>query len=512
LAHGLRNPWRASIDRLTGDLFIGDVGQDVWEEVDYWPSGAAGGPNYGWNVCEGNHLRGSQANACTLVGDARPIVEYGHTSFDANGGNSITGGYRYRGTRVPVLAGRYVFGDFISGRVWTATVDGAGAWMRSLLATVPANTLSTFGEDEAGELYVGNLGGSLRRVIAADAEPDGLPDWWETAYYGATGGNGAAETDSDGLTSAQEFQLGRDPRIFSPLAVAGDLHGDGLAEQTWRNTTTGANVLWQFDASGQPVPTTLAGAPTNWHLGAIADINGDSRGDLVWVDPATGQVLAWLQNGANTLGTVALPNIVPGSGWSLEASGDLDGDGYTDLVWKRTDGAVTGWRIVNGAFAGANIYPSVPAGWEIVGTGDFDLDAKAEILLRFAPTNSYSMWRYADTGGVALQSVGTPGAGWRVVLVADFDGDGAADLLWRDGAGANAIWPAGDSTKAVFPPGVGVEWTPIAAGRYDGNASSSVMWRRTDGVVAVWRFGGGLASPSAQFLTGVPAGWQAVAP
>ena len=512
-AYGLRNPWRSSIDRLTGDLFIGDVGQDAWEEVDFWPNGTVGGPNYGWSVCEGNHLRGSQANTCTLVGDVRPIVEYGHTSFDANGGNSITGGYRYRGTRVPVLLGRYVFGDFISGRVWTATVDNAGAWTRTLLTTLSANTLSTFGEDEAGELYVGNYGGSLRKIVAVDAEPDGLPDWWENAYYGGTGGNGAADTDVDGLTSAQEYQLGRDPRIFSPLTVAGDLHGDGVAEQTWRNTS-GANVFWQFDAAGAPVATTLPGVPTNWVLGAIADINGDSRSDLVWADPATGQVLAWLQNGAVTLGTVSLPSLGPGSGWVLEAAGDLDGDGFTDLLWKNTDGRVVAWRMVNGAFAQSIPYPTLPSGWEITALADFDLDGKAEILIRFpfGVQSSYVLWRYADTSNVAPVGLGGPGADWRVVLVADFDGDGTADFFWRDGSGTNAIWPGGDANRVVFLPGVGLDWTPIVAGRYDGSARNSALWQRNDGVIAVWRFGSGLAAPTVQFLPTVPAGWQAVSP
>ena len=512
-AYGLRNPWRSSIDRLTGDLFIGDVGEDRWEEVDFWPSGMSGGPNFGWNLCEGNHLRGS-APRCTFD-HVRPIVEYSHSSFDANGGDSVTGGYRYRGRLVPVLLGRYVFGDFISGRVWTATVDNAGAWTRTLLTTVSPYTLSTFGEDEAGELYVGNYGGSLQKIVAVDAEPDGLPDSWENAYYGGTGGDGAADTDGDGLTSAQEFRLGRDPHVFSPLTVAGDLHGDGVAEQTWRNTTTGANVFWQFDASGLPVATTIPGVPTNWVLGAIADINGDGRGDLIWVNAATGRVLGWLQDGATTLGTVSLPNLGPGSGWLLEASGDLDGDGFTDLLWKNTDGRVVAWRMVNGAFAHSIPYPTLPSDWEITALADLDLDGKSEILIWFplgSNDSSYVLYRYADTSNVTPAHLGGPGAGWRIVLVADFDGDGTADFFWRHGSGANAIWPGGDATKAVFLPGVGLDWTPIAAGRYDGSASTSVLWQRNDGVIAVWRFGSGLAAPTVQFMAGVPADWRAITP
>src|SRR5207244_352548 len=116
-AYGLRNPWRFSFDRLTGDLFIADVGQDTWEEVDFAPAGAAGGTNYGWSVCEGNHVRGSTTALCTLMGDVRPIIEYGHVPL---GGNVITGGYRYRGGAIPALTARYIYADFGSGHVWTA--------------------------------------------------------------------------------------------------------------------------------------------------------------------------------------------------------------------------------------------------------------------------------------------------------------------------------------------------------------------------------------------------------
>ena len=506
-AYGLRNPWKFTFDRLTGDLFIADVGQGAWEEVDFQAVGAAGGANYGWSVCEGNHLLGSTTTLCTLTGDVRPIVEYGH---DAAGGNVITGGYRYRGTRVPVLSGRYLYADFGSGHVWAAQANENGTWSTQLVTT--QGGISTFGEDESGELYVSDYGsGTLYKIVAPDTDGDGLPDWWETAYYGAGGTTPSSDSDGDGLTSLQEYQLGRDPRIFSPLTVAGDLTADGQAEVTWRHTN-GANLFWQFDPAGQPVANTLPGVPTSWYLGAIADINGDSRSDLIWVNPGTGQVLGWLQNGATTVATVALPNIGANSGWTLEAAGDLDGDGYTDLLWKHTNGNVLGWRMVNGAVAGTIAYPSVPAGWEIVTTGDFDLDGKAEIVWHHTPTNGYYLWRYADTGNVVLQFLGAPGGSWTVQLVGDFDGDGKADLLWRDANGTIAIWPGGDATQAVFPPGVGTAWTAVAAGPYDGSARASVLWQRTDGTVAQWLFGSGLATPTVRFLTTVPAGWQAINP
>ena len=170
-SYGLRNPWRFSFDRATGDLFIGDVGQDAWEEIDHEPNGSAGGRNYGWSVFEGTHCY-RPATGCSLAGHWQPIIEYGH---DASGGIAVTGGYRYRGTSSPDLAGYYVYGDYGSGRVWAAAPDGAGTWVPTQIATV-AN-LSTFGEDENGELYAADIGaGSIVRITPAAAAPPRLAD------------------------------------------------------------------------------------------------------------------------------------------------------------------------------------------------------------------------------------------------------------------------------------------------------------------------------------------------
>ena len=157
-AYGLRNPWRWSFDRLTGDLFIGDVGQDRWEEVDFQPAGDRGGRFYGWSCMEGNHRY--DASRCDGRVMVAPILEYGHS-----GGNcSITGGYRYRGP-VEALRGYYVYGDFCSGNIWLAWQQGEGwtswPWKRTGL------NISSFGEDEAGDLYVVDLGGAVYRFQAA---------------------------------------------------------------------------------------------------------------------------------------------------------------------------------------------------------------------------------------------------------------------------------------------------------------------------------------------------------
>ncbi|MBX3141687.1 MAG: PQQ-dependent sugar dehydrogenase [Trueperaceae bacterium] len=145
-AYGLRNPWRFSFDRGTGDLYIADVGQEAYEEVNFTPAGTGGGLNYGWKLMEGLHCYA--ASSCDQAGLTLPVLEYPH---GPQWGTSITGGYVYRGADVPALQGNYVFADFVSGRVWsTSAADG---WAPRPLFETGFN-VSTFGEDAAGELYV----------------------------------------------------------------------------------------------------------------------------------------------------------------------------------------------------------------------------------------------------------------------------------------------------------------------------------------------------------------------
>jgi hypothetical protein len=163
-AYGLRNPWRIAFDRQTGDLYIGDVGQGEVEEVDFVPAGTGPGANFGWHVMEGSRctdLGGGPACGSSVL--TSPVIEYTHAF-----GCSIIGGSVYRGTQVAALFGRYVYGDLCSGTVWSAARNVNGVWTtRQELATSFA--ITTFGEDEAGELYVANANDGTVHRIAADS-------------------------------------------------------------------------------------------------------------------------------------------------------------------------------------------------------------------------------------------------------------------------------------------------------------------------------------------------------
>ncbi|MCB9457614.1 MAG: PQQ-dependent sugar dehydrogenase [Anaerolineaceae bacterium] len=157
-AWGLRNPWRYSFDRATGDLYIADVGQNLWEEVNFQPADSPGGENYGWNIMEATHPYSGAPIADSLV---LPFTEYAHDQ-----GCSITGGYVYRGTALPDLQGIYFFGDWCTGRIWSSYRDEAGDWHTNEFMQMP-RLISSFGEDENGELYVVDYNGVVLRLEAA---------------------------------------------------------------------------------------------------------------------------------------------------------------------------------------------------------------------------------------------------------------------------------------------------------------------------------------------------------
>jgi glucose/arabinose dehydrogenase len=155
--YGLRNPWRFSFDRVTGDLWIGDVGQGAWEEIDHTPNDSSGLENYGWDVYEGTHgFEDKDPNPAGQL--VMPVYEYSH-----HDGCSVTGGYVYRGEAVPGAAGRYFFGDYCSGAISSLVLENGKALGVRNFAHI--DELSAFGEDAAGELYAVSLEGGLYELV-----------------------------------------------------------------------------------------------------------------------------------------------------------------------------------------------------------------------------------------------------------------------------------------------------------------------------------------------------------
>jgi glucose/arabinose dehydrogenase len=157
-AYGLRNPWRFSFDRQTRDLYIADVGQNAWEEVNFQPASSPGGENYGWDILEGNHCVNGE-NTCDASLFTAPIFEYTH----AEGGCSVTGGYIYRGEQFPELTGNYFLSDFCSGIIWRSFLQDGGEWETAVLSDTDL-TPTSFGEDARGELYILSRSGDIYQL------------------------------------------------------------------------------------------------------------------------------------------------------------------------------------------------------------------------------------------------------------------------------------------------------------------------------------------------------------
>ncbi len=167
-ALGVRNPWRFSFDRSTGDMYIADVGQGQWEEVDFQSAASTGGANYGWRCYEGGH--DFNTAGCLPMGSyTSPVFEYGH---GANGGQSITGGFVYRGSQVTALSGWYVCSDYVSGNFWLLQYNGT-SWVSDFQsnAEVGVTNITSFGEDDAGELYATRLSGGVIYKVTSSPLP-----------------------------------------------------------------------------------------------------------------------------------------------------------------------------------------------------------------------------------------------------------------------------------------------------------------------------------------------------
>ena len=166
-ALGLRNPWRISFDRMTGDLFIADVGQNQLEEVNFQSGDSAGGENYGWSIVEASECVGG-GNNCDQSGLTLPVAQYNHD----NGDCAISGGEVYRGTNYPNLHGMYLFGDYCTGRIWGMTRNGDD-WVTTLLAET-SFSISTFGLGEDGNLYLASPSDGVFLISDGDAIPEGF--------------------------------------------------------------------------------------------------------------------------------------------------------------------------------------------------------------------------------------------------------------------------------------------------------------------------------------------------
>lgn len=443
-AYGLRNPWRFSFDRSTGQLVVADVGQGAWEEIDIVTNGG----NYGWRVFEGNHCTNLDPTLCNTPSNyIFPIAEYGHTG----GRCSITGGYVYRGNISTFPAGTYIYGDYCSGEILSLT-----GTTQSLVIDL-STTIPSFGQDEAGEIYVIS-GGAVSRLVNTSA----------TCTYSlsptnpsirATGGTGTivVTTPVNCTWTAQSNS--------SFITITGGSSGTGTGAVTYTvSPNPGALRTGTLTIAGQTITLTQS-AKEN-----IFDFDGDAKTDLaVW---RTGTSAQWLviNSSTGTLNTTTL-----GTTNDVPVPGDYDGDWKTDLaVWRPSTGV---WFIRNST-TGTTINQTWGINGDIPVPADYDGDGKTDIAV-WRPSTGVWFIRNSATGTTTAVGWGVNGD---VPVPGDFDGDGKADIAaWRGSAGAWYIINSSNSSVTTF--GWGISGDMPVVGNYDGDGKADIaVWRPSTGV------------------------------
>jgi hypothetical protein len=252
----------------------------------------------------------------------------------------------------------------------------------------------------------------------------------------------------------------------------------------WLGTASGG-----FAGNGAHFSTTVS---ADWQVEGTGDFNGDGRVDILWRNTSTGQIADWLgtmtggfeANGANSRSAVS-------TAWHVAGVGDFNGDGRSDILWINDAGMVADWLgTATGGFAGngANSANTVAADWDVAGVGDFNGDGRSDVLWRNTATGQVMDWLGAPNGGFAknaANSISIVSASWQVAGVGDFDGDTRSDILWRNSAtGQVADW-LGTLSGGFIGNGansahaLSTNWQVAAIGDYNGDTRSDILWRNT---------------------------------
>lgn len=394
-AIGMRNPYRYSFDKGgTHQLWVGDVGQDAVEEVDTIIRGG----NYGWRVYEGDSCTGNDASLCIPANYLPRVFQYSSASGPRC---SVTGGYVYRGVRRALPFGQYIFADYCSGEIllW----DGAN---QNLQLDTTTN-ISSFGQDEDGELYVVGLGGTVDKIVGAKTSADFDGDRrTDISLFRPSDGTWYMLNSSNGAFRAQQF--GATPDVPAPEDFDGDSATDisvfrGSTGDWYRlNSSNNTFVAFHWGASGD-VP--VAG-----------DYDGDNKADVAVFRPSSG---AWyISNSSNG----AFQAFTFGTNGDKATPGDFDGDGKSDIaVWRPSDGV---WYRLNSGSGNSFSAFAFGQNGDIPSQGDFDGDGKSDTAV-FRPSSG--QWYVIKSSNGAFQAQGW-GANGDVPVAGDYDGDAKSDF------------------------------------------------------------------------------------
>jgi hypothetical protein len=302
---------------------------------------------------------------------------------------------------------------------------------------------------------------------------------------------------------------------------ADDLSGDRSADLVWRNTN-GALEVDAMSGVDRRYTVPFGSIPSEWKLVGTGDFDADDVVDMLWRNTVSGDNGAWLMSPNGLPGVKAwaqLPHVGPQSGWNVEKTADIDGDGDTDVVWRNVwSGTISIWTMENGAFVIAREY-AAGLDWTLVGIADFDASGSADLLWR----HTGHPWIGAGNGDVAMWQIDRNGVlvnggiiwsavplDWQIAGTGDFNKDGYPDLLWRNTvSGAVTQWFMVGRSAISMPwvsSGVGLDWQIRQVADLDGDGDADIIWRNLNsGSVSLWRMEG---SSIAQWKEPMVRGWD----
>lgn len=290
------------------------------------------------------------------------------------------------------------------------------------------------------------------------------------------------KSSSSGGADAFVVRMG----IRSLRTNARNLNGDRTDEILWRNTSTGANVVWR--SANSTTSTKLGTVPAGaWKLVGTGDFDGDARADILWRNASSGANTVWLGGASNSSITLGK---VPDQQWQVAGIGDFNLDGRSDILWRNGQtGGNTVWLSGNSATP-LRVTSVTDTGWKVAGVGDFDGDFVSDILWRHGTTGANALWLSGDASTqVAVPAV--TNMSWQVTGIGDFHGDAKSDVLWFNPAsGESVIWRSADAARQSPLPRANMQYAIAAVGDYNGDGRSDILWRNdTTGTVLLWRSG-----------------------
>ena len=380
------------------------------------------------------------------------------------------------------------------------------------------------GAPPSGSYTVGNAGGSQIDLPATPYFPNGVRFFNLSTL--STLGPGASSivtvtlnsaafslppgryTASIDFSNAANLSLVATRQVLLTVvrSVSHDFNRDGFGDIGWRNGN-GDVVIWEMIGTqvSNPSASFVANVPFPlWTIIGTGDFNGDGYADFLWRDTG-GNTAMWFLHGTQVTSSQGVGNIA--TTWMVVGTADFNGDGMGDILWRDNSGNLATWLMNGATVTSASGLGNVALTWAVVGTGDYNGDGKSDLLWRDGSGNT-AIWFMNGAMVSSSAGVGNIPPVWSVAGTGDFDGDGKSDIVWRDNNGNTSIWLM-NGAAVVSAVGLGTVpalWSIVQIGDYNGDGKSDLMWRDDIGNTSIW-FMKGAAVSSTAGLGNIPTIW-----